>query len=1849
VDVTKVFDAWDATIAIVDQWGFEVCQETTTGKDGSFATDCNLQTDGNYYLWVRAEGESAWVGYPLLILVPPQLSSGRVWDRRMLSFTYQGGDAAVLDVPTITETGIAGALHILRCIREGFEYAVQQQEKYAEITGRITARRPNRVTALYPYNMCALQWPWQEPAVVGCHNSLPIGVGLYFAEATDTVVLHEYGHFLFQDYTKLLPTGGNYSWCQPTSQTLAFNEGWANYFAAVVRRQSHLKELVWLEDGTRPWGECAVNRDTSILSVAAVLWDAADPLVDPAPDASNESQDERFDRVQNETRVFGIVTGERAGRSTEPTLADFRSTWESVFGDARDLDPIIDVYTGAAPDVKITATSVSPRALSVGQPITINVVAVNRGGGAAWGGLYVGLPQLSQSAGSTACGSTGGYHEPWADVTATTSTGITARCYPNRSGCFVREGSGLLGHKYDSLLIEAAGYWGPGETQTMTITWTPRAAGTFDVYVRAALCKDIACFASDGVSRDPASGSPLDQFLFSVYGFQVTVNPDEITFTELPHGPSSQIDSGQTVQLNTAAYDSVPDHVLAYAWSASCEAGLGNGMFSPSPNVQRPMWTAPANNTGSTQSCTILVTATDGHGHGVTMGYKQQVLSSRSASGFAKISAVTQTLNGQLEELLSWGSSSGATEYQYCWNTTSSCGSGGSGPWSPAGTAQRAVIVPPDYAGTYWWQVRARASATDPWVYADGETSWWPFTPDVFPPGPFGKSLPANFATNVSVGGVARKWGTSDGAGRYEVCINTTNDGQCDYGWQNTGTRTNLTAGNLQYGRTYYWQVRARTALGTPATYADGGEWWQFTVEPQKFQLSVAVTGSGTITSAPAGINCTATGGTCAFNFVTGTPVTLTPQPDSGWALAAWGDGCTGAGSCSVTTDAPRSVSATFVQQRRLSVTVSGAGSITISPPGIVCTAGTGTCEADFLSGTNVSLAAQEGSGWKFSAWGGACAGGGACSVVMDTSKTVSAGFEQLSYGLSVTTTAGGLVTSVPAGINCRATEGTCTTNFLSGTTVTLTYEADMGWTFTSWGGACGGAAPCSLKMDGPRSVLAGFAVAPTCTSLSISPTSANPTYQAGSQAVTVTGAPAGCTGGSWTASGNGSWLTVSPPSGSGSGSVTVSWTQNGSLSSRSGSATIAGNNFPVTQGGAPSAVYDVTLKVPRCGVGAACDSGTLLNGRDSMSGGPEPNQPNTLFNSCSDGSAGTYHNDESIERIRVFTPDGTPLAAGKTVKIEVTVWAWSIPTVDSLDLYYTARAEAPSWTHLTTLVPQVAGRQVLSTTYVLPAGSGLQAARANFRFGGSVSPCSPGNYNDHDDLAFTVERLQNDFNGDGKEDLVWRNYATGLNTVWYMDGATMVGWAPLETVRDTNWQLAAVGDLDGDGKPDLVWRNTVTGVNTVWYMDGATMTGWAPLDTVANTDWQIVAAEDFDGDGKADLVWRNAVTGVMTLWHMNGAYLVDWRYLDAEPDMNWYVVGADDFNVDGEPDLVWWNVATGEARVWYVNGAAVTGSAALDGMPDITWQIASVGDYDGDGHPDLVWRNYVTGATTLWTMDGVTRTGEATLDLVQDTSWAILHRVRREAPSDFNGDGNSDLVFRNAATGASTVWFMGGIAHASSAVLAWVPVGWHIAAVADFNRDGYADLVWRNTVTGMTTVWYMNGGRWTDWGLLDTVSDTSWEIAAAGDLDGDGMPDLVWRNTVTGTTTVWYMNGATFVGWALLETVADTRWKIVATGDFNGDGKADLLWWHATTGTTVVWYMDGAVRMGLAVLEAEPDTNWQIAMTGDFNRDGNPDIVWRNYATGDNRVWYMTGVTHSGTASLEALADTNWAIIRRR
>ena len=177
---------------------------------------------------------------------------------------------------------------------------------------------------------------------------------------------------------------------------------------------------------------------------------------------------------------------------------------------------------------------------------------------------------------------------------------------------------------------------------------------------------------------------------------------------------------------------------------------------------------------------------------------------------------------------------------------------------------------------------------------------------------------------------------------------------------------------------------------------------------------------------------------------------------------------------------------------------------------------------------------------------------------------------------------------------------------------------------------------------------------------------------------------------------------------------------------------------IPLGSNGPQDAIFDGGLGVPRCDTpGSTCESGDLLVGRGTVSPA-ESNQPNTL-DGCTDGTSGTYHSDESNDALVVATLDGGNFTEGDTVEVRATVWAWSTGSSDTLDLYYAADANAPVWNLIGSVDPPGGGAQTLTAQYTLPAGA-LQAVRANFRYQGSQSPCSGGDYDDADDIVFAVE-----------------------------------------------------------------------------------------------------------------------------------------------------------------------------------------------------------------------------------------------------------------------------------------------------------------------------------------------------------------------------------------------------------------------------------------------------------------------------------------------------------------------------
>jgi subtilisin-like proprotein convertase family protein len=95
--------------------------------------------------------------------------------------------------------------------------------------------------------------------------------------------------------------------------------------------------------------------------------------------------------------------------------------------------------------------------------------------------------------------------------------------------------------------------------------------------------------------------------------------------------------------------------------------------------------------------------------------------------------------------------------------------------------------------------------------------------------------------------------------------------------------------------------------------------------------------------------------------------------------------------------------------------------------------------------------------------------------------------------------------------------------------------------------------------------------------------------------------------------------------------------------------------------------------------------------------------------------------------------------------------------------------------------------------------------------------------------------------------DILWWHQVSGELVVWFMDGINLVGGEPTlpPSLPATEWRPVAVGDYNGDGREDIVWRNQGTGNNLIWHMAGAngtTLLNFAFTDPAfADTQWKIV------------------------------------------------------------------------------------------------------------------------------------------------------------------------------------------------------------------------------------------------------------------------------------------------------------------------------------------------------------------------------------------------------------------------
>ncbi|WP_114778196.1 InlB B-repeat-containing protein [Botryobacter ruber] len=155
----------------------------------------------------------------------------------------------------------------------------------------------------------------------------------------------------------------------------------------------------------------------------------------------------------------------------------------------------------------------------------------------------------------------------------------------------------------------------------------------------------------------------------------------------------------------------------------------------------------------------------------------------------------------------------------------------------------------------------------------------------------------------------------------------------------------------------------------------------------EQYSLSVSTSGSGTVTKNP---NQT--------TYDSGSTVSLTASPASGYAFAGWsGDASGTTNPLSVTMNSNKSITATFTAvssgEYSLSVSTTGSGTVTKSPD-----------QATYTSGSTVTLEATPASGYTFSGWSGDASGTtNPLAVTMNSNKNITANFVAVSSSQQVT------------------------------------------------------------------------------------------------------------------------------------------------------------------------------------------------------------------------------------------------------------------------------------------------------------------------------------------------------------------------------------------------------------------------------------------------------------------------------------------------------------------------------------------------------------------------------------------------------------------------------------------------------------------------------------------------------------------------------------------------------------------------------------------------------------------------------------------------------------------------------
>ncbi len=600
---------------------------------------------------------------------------------------------------------------------------------------------------------------------------------------------------------------------------------------------------------------------------------------------------------------------------------------------------------------------------------------------------------------------------------------------------------------------------------------------------------------------------------------------------------------------------------------------------------------------------------------------------------------------------------------------------------------------------------------------------------------------------------------------------------------------------------------------------------------------------------------------------------------------------------------------------------------------------------------------------------------------------------------------------------------------------------------------------PSSFADRTGRITVAGQVFTVTQTSdckYTFSPPTLNFPTGGGNGSFTVTASSANCV---WSVVSNASWITVTSDNiGNGNGTVSFS-VQPNSGAERTGTITVGGRAFTVTQ--ATGCSYSISSTNINIGASAANLSVNVITG----TGCTWTAVSNAPFITITSGAAGS-----GSGTVNFTVAANTGLTRMGTLTI-----AGQIFTVTQLNgcTYSISPTEAN--------FAAAGGNGSLSVTagtgcvlFVNSNSDWIRITSAPFSGSGTISytvqpnigPARTGTINVNGQIYTITQALGCTYSlspvninipsGGGSGSF---NLTTGAGCIWTV--ASNVSWI---TITSAN---------SGSGSGTIsftVERNTVgrrTGTLTVGGQ------GFTVTQTAGNT-----VRFDFDGDGRADIsVYRPEIGS----WYvLNSASGFTGTGFGIETDT---IVPAD-YDGDGKTDI-----AVFRDGVWLLLRSELGFAEIAFGSPT---DIPYPADFDGDGRAELAFFRPSVGVWSIY-------------NLVTEETTAFSFGQNGDIPvaADYDGDGITDIaVFRDG------VWFIQG------SQTGFTTVSFGIASdkpvPADYDGDGKTDLAVFRPEEG---VWYIQRSR--D-GFISTSFGLGTDQPVPADYDGDGKTDIaVYRGGV--------------------------------------------------------------------------------------------------------------------------------------